>query len=632
MHSQGRSPEPKKLPFFNADSAMVDQDAQARSYDSFIASSRDLPVDSGKIKATKSCEKGCANLAEMLTGLLTDLPVFVVVIGANGNIEYVNRRFEIFEWSKLDFHDHNDLSRLFPAAYGEPIGSLVAVDEFEDAEGLDLTLKHKDQSFHNYHVVKLRRKISNGDIWHLIVGLDVTAHRRAEHSLRDHKSRLDYMVYHDPLTGLANRSLFYDRMTKVLRRCQHTGDNFALVLIDLDRFKNVNDSLGHDAGDALLNVVAELLSEELRESDSVARLGGDEFAIVLESVRSIADVEIVASRILTRLSSPTRLHGHEITSTASIGISFYPRDGESIDQLLKHADIAMYRAKSSGKNRYEFFHKEMNSKMVNSLLLENELRRCIENEDLQLHYQPQIDLRTGRINGLEALVRWQHAERGMISPMEFIPLAEETGLIEPLGEWVLRKACERFQAWLMSGLNFGKIAVNLSTKQFRSRRFEQTVMGILTETRLAPNYLELEITESTAMENAEEAVQLLNCLSKLGLSIAIDDFGTGYSSLAYLRRFPINKLKIDRSFVNDIDKAGNDSAIAKSIIDLAHNLNLEVVAEGVEHLNQSHWLLSKGCNQVQGFYYSKPLSEEQLLMLVDSNRAERDTLGVRLLL
>lgn len=571
-------------------------------------------------------------LAGLLTDLLTDLPVFVCVLNAQGGIEYLNRRFDLFDDVANDYKCQTDLAKVFAPDEAKRINDLVAADEYERATGIELNFRHKDRSAHHYHIVKLARKTSNGDAWHVIVGVDVTAHRQAEHSLRDHKSRLDYMVYHDPLTGLANRSLFYDRISKILDRAKHTGDHFALVLIDLDRFKNVNDSLGHDAGDALLKVVADVLSDELRETDSVARLGGDEFVVVLEGVRSIADVELVASRILNRLSEPTRLQGHEITSTASIGISFYPRDGESIDKLLKHADIAMYRAKSAGKNRYEFFLKEMNASLVNSLLLENELRRCIDNEEMHLHFQPQIDLRSGRILGLEALVRWQHAERGMISPMEFIPLAEDTGLIEPLGEWVLRHACERFQSWLMNGINFGKVAVNLSAKQFRMRRFEQTVMSVLTETRLSPKYLELEITESSAMENAEEAILMLNCLSKLGLSLAIDDFGTGYSSLAYLKRFPINKLKIDRSFVNDINDDGGEPAIAKSIIDLAHNLKLEVLAEGVEHLYQSRWLMGHGCNLVQGFYYSKPLSEQQLLALVASERAERDSAGVRLII
>lgn len=571
-------------------------------------------------------------LAGLLTDLLTDLPVFVCVLNANGGIEYMNRRFDLFDDLANDYKCQTNLAKVFSPDDAKRINELVAGEEYERAAGIELNFRHKDRSTHHYHIVKLERKTPAGEAWHIIVGVDVTAHRQAEHSLRDHKSRLDYMVYHDPLTGLANRSLFYDRISKILDRAKHTGDHFALVLIDLDRFKNVNDSLGHDAGDALLKVVADVLSDELRETDSVARLGGDEFVVVLEGVRSIADVELVASRILNRLSEPTRLQGHEITSTASIGISFYPRDGESIDKLLKHADIAMYRAKSAGKNRYEFFLKEMNASLVNSLLLENELRRCIDNEEMHLHFQPQIDLRSGRILGLEALVRWQHAERGMISPMEFIPLAEDTGLIEPLGEWVLRHACERFQSWLMNGINFGKVAVNLSAKQFRMRRFEQTVMSVLTETRLSPKYLELEITESSAMENAEEAILMLNCLSKLGLSLAIDDFGTGYSSLAYLKRFPINKLKIDRSFVNDINDEGGEPAIAKSIIDLAHNLKLEVLAEGVEHLYQSRWLMGHGCNLVQGFYYSKPLSEQQLLALVASERAERDSAGVRLII
>ncbi|WP_054112653.1 putative bifunctional diguanylate cyclase/phosphodiesterase [Marinagarivorans algicola] len=572
------------------------------------------------------------DLSTLLTGLLTDLPIFVCVLNQRHTLEYANSRFAYFEGVNAAYKHQKNFDALFPVGLSERIDDLVVSDDYEQAQGVDICIKHKDKVMHTYHVVKLRRFLTGEQPWYIVVGVDVTAHYQAKHALLDHQSRLDYMIYHDPLTGLANRALFYDQISKVLTRAQHEDDNFALLLVDIDRFKNINDSLGHDAGDVLLKMVADILSEELRDTDSVARLGGDEFVVVLERVHSVANVEQIATRILQKLALPVSLRGHEITSTASIGICFYPRDGDSIDALLKHADIAMYRAKCAGKNRYEFFLNDMQSSLVDSLLLENELRRAIIQQEMHLHYQPQIDIRTGRIIGLEALVRWQHKERGMISPMDFIPLAEDTGLIGALGEWVLNHACERFQAWLMAGLNFGKIAVNLSAKQFRMERFEQTVVKALTHTHLAPQYLELEITESSAMENAEEAINMLNCLNQLGLSLAIDDFGTGYSSLAYLRRFPINKLKIDRSFVNDINEDGEDAAIAKSIIDLAHNLKLEVLAEGVEQLDQAHWLLARGCMQVQGFYYSKPLSEEQLLDLVNSEKAVRDSLGIRLVL
>lgn len=591
--------------------------------------------ESGRILRDQILDKALkrnADLATLLTGLLTDLPMFVCVLNQNNSLEYANSRFAYFDGVNAAYKHQKNFDALFPVGVSDQINDLLACDDYEQAEGIDLHIRHKTKVMHTYHVAKLRRFLTDEEPWHIIVGVDVTAHYKAEHSLLDHKSRLDYMVYHDPLTGLPNRSLFYDQVAKVLERAKHDGEHFALVLIDIDRFKNVNDSLGHDAGDVLLKMVAEALSEELRDTDSVARLGADEFVIVLERVNSVANVEQVVARILQRLALPVSLRGHEITTTASIGVSFYPRDGDSIDLLLKHADIAMYRAKSAGKNRYEFFLNDMKSSMVDSLLFENELRRAIDQQEMHLHYQPQIDVRTGRIVGLEALVRWQHKERGMISPMEFIPLAEDTGLIGPLGEWVLMHACERFQSWLKAGLNFGKIAVNLSTKQFRTQRFEQTVVKVLTQSHLPPQYLELEITESSAMENAEEAIHMLNCLSQLGLSIAIDDFGTGYSSLAYLRRFPINKLKIDRSFVNDIDGTDENSAIAKSIIDLAHNLKLEVLAEGVEQLSQSHWLMQHGCAQVQGFYYSKPLSEEQLLSFVNSEKVTRDSEGIYLVI
>ena len=500
----------------------------------------------------------------------------------------------------------------------------------------EFSIKHKDGSLHLYAMRRFvfhlpHHKADNQTPRKVLIttGCDITDHKLAESALLDQKSRINYMSFHDPLTGLANRSLFYDRMHKSVSRAKRGNYSVAILLIDLDRFKNINDSLGHDAGDTFLKLVAERLQEDLRDTDTVARLGGDEFVVVLENIVKSEDVENVAQKLLFLLAEPINIQGYEISATASIGISVFPNDGDTIDQLLKHADAAMYRAKAAGKNRYQFFIQAIGESAVNYLLLENDLRRAIEQQELTLYYQPQLDLRTGRMLGLEALVRWIHRDRGVVSPAHFIPLAEETGLIIPLGEWVLRHACERFQHWLMKGLNFGKIGVNLSTRQFREAHFEQMVIRVLTESKLAPQYLELEITESAAMENAAQTIDMLNCLSAMGLSLAIDDFGTGYSSLAYLRKFPIQKLKIDRSFIKDIDTNIQDAAIAKSIVDLGHNMSLQVIAEGVERLSQARWLIERGCDQAQGFYYAKPLSEEHLMEMVnDSKRIVKDVAGL----
>ncbi|MBX2859007.1 MAG: EAL domain-containing protein [Cellvibrionaceae bacterium] len=501
----------------------------------------------------------------------------------------------------------------------------------------EFSIKHKDGSLHLY---AMRRFIVNAfsankdkDARKKVVitlGYDITDHKMAESALLDQKSRINYMSFHDPLTGLANRSLFYDRMHKSVSRAKRGKSSIAILLIDFDRFKNINDSLGHDAGDAFLKLVAQRLQDDLRDTDTVARLGGDEFVVVLENIVQSEDVENIAQKLLYLLAEPVDIQGYEIAATASIGISVFPNDGDSIDQLLKHADAAMYRAKAAGKNRYQFFIKAIGDSAVNYLLLENDLRRAIEQQELTLYYQPQLDLGSNRIIGLEALVRWIHRDRGVVSPAHFIPLAEETGLIISLGEWVLRHACQRFQHWLNAGLNFGKIGVNLSTRQFREAHFEKLVTHVLNESKLAPQYLELEITESSAMENAAQSIDMLNCLSNMGLSLAIDDFGTGYSSLAYLRKFPIQKLKIDRSFIKDIDSNIQDAAIAKSIVDLAHNMSLQVIAEGVERLSQARWLIDRGCDQAQGFYFSKPLSEEHLLAMVeDKDKIIVDASGLR---
>lgn len=572
------------------------------------------------------------NKSDIMSALLGQMPVLFSLVDSDGNILMVSNHHTRLSGTPDDISELTHWDQLFPAVVTSRIRAAPVMTDTDDQESYwELAVRHKSGTQHVYRMMKLHITGSYG-VAECLTGVDITDSKIAEDSLRDQKQHMDYVAYHDPLTGLANRSLFYERVHKGIVSAKRTGDSFAVMLIDLDRFKKVNDSLGHDAGDAYLCEAAKHLQQVVRTTDTIARLGGDEFVVVLENVHSEENVEKLADAILASLAQTVNIQGHEIASTASIGISLYPKDGNAVDQLLKHADQAMYQAKAAGKNRYSFFRRAMNDSAVNYLLLENDLRRAIEKKELKLNYQPQVDLRTGKIIGLEALARWNHQTRGAISPMHFIPLAEETGLIEPLGEWVLLEACQRFKYWLSKGINFNKVAVNLSAKQFTDQCFEKVVARVLKKTGLAPQHLELEITESSAMAHAAETVETLTKLSNMGLSLAIDDFGTGYSSLSYLKRFPIQKLKIDRSFIDEIDVGENssDAAIAQTIIDLARNMKVQVLAEGVERITQSEWLLQRGCEQVQGFFYSRPLTEEQLLKLVSDGKAVMDQDGVRL--
>ncbi|WP_096087384.1 putative bifunctional diguanylate cyclase/phosphodiesterase [Agaribacterium haliotis] len=574
--------------------------------------------------------------ANYLAGLLNSVPALISAVDENGLVLFASPEHLELKDVAESLDDVHFVHHLFPAFVSKRFKPSLVKAVLEGG------LEHWEMSAYNkqgrpvlYSIShKVVRDEHSGQQLIFTVGVQSKAADLATATvLKEQQDKLSYLSYHDELTGLANRSLFYDRVHKSLIRAKQTNGNFALLLFDLDRFRNINDSLSHEAGDQLLKAVARRLQEELRDTDTVARLGADEFVVILENIERPRDIENIADKLSRRVSEPVELEGHELRCTASIGISLYPKDGDSIDQLLKYADLAMNRAKLKGKNRTQFYVKAMADNAVNYLLLENDLRRAINDEELCLQYQPQIDLSSGRICGLEALVRWQHKKRGMVSPGEFIPLAEETGLIEPLGAWVLYRACSQFQSWLMQGINFGKVAVNLSPLQFRQDHIEQHIVKTLLETRLSPEYLELELTESCAMENAAETIQVLNCLAEMGLGLAIDDFGTGYSSLAYLKRFPINKLKIDRSFVKDIDVNESDASIAKSVIDLAHNMNLRVVAEGVERASQCQWLSEWGCDQVQGFYFAKPMNQEALLALTnDTQKCEKNEAGVRLLL
>ncbi|HRI17444.1 MAG TPA: EAL domain-containing protein [Burkholderiaceae bacterium] len=431
---------------------------------------------------------------------------------------------------------------------------------------------------------------------------EIVERRRAD-------QRVQHMAHHDALTGLPNRTLLVDRVGQAIARGHRSGRKVALLFLDLDRFKIVNDSLGHATGDLLLQSVAARLSGCLRDEDTAARLGGDEFIVSLPDVADAAEAGAVAARILAELARPATVCGQTLHADCSIGIALFPDDGDSADTLIRNADTAMYHAKESGRANFQFFSPHMTERVSRRLSTETSLRRGLERGEFRLHYQPLIDASSGRVVGAEALLRWPQADGRIVSPADFIPVAEDTGLIVPLGEWVLRAACAQARAWqaCQPGL---RVAVNLSARQFQQVNLVEMIGEVLLETGLAPGLLELELTEGMLMHNVEEAVRTMNRLHAMGLRLAIDDFGTGYSSLSYLKRFPIHTLKIDRSFVRDIHTDADDAAIVTAIVAMAHSLHLEVTAEGVETAQQASFLRMLRCDLVQGFRFGRPVPPE----------------------
>ncbi len=445
---------------------------------------------------------------------------------------------------------------------------------------------------------------------------DITERKNAQQEL--HK-----LAHHDILTGLPNRVLLEDRLQQARALSHRMNSRFAVLFLDLDRFKIINDTLGHSVGDELLRLVAGRLRKTLRETDTVARIGGDEFIILLTSVHDCGDISSLSDKILKSMIVPFKLRDHELFVTISLGISIYPDDGKDTEDIVKKADIAMYHAKSKGRNNFQFYNSDMDQNASRRFVISNSLRRGLEQNEFRVFYQPKLDVASGRIVAMEALVRWQHPDLGLLSPVEFIQLAEENGLIMQLGEWVLRESCLQNVRWQSEGIKDLRVAVNLSGYQLQHTALLATIRTVLTQTGMSPDHLELEITESVIMQNADFAVLVLNSLSELGIHISIDDFGTGYSSLAHLKRFTVNTLKIDKSFVRDVDLNSTDAAIVTAIIAMGNSLNLNVIAEGVETQSQYDFLKCNNCDQVQGFLFSRPLPPDELIELLRKNHREQ---------
>lgn len=495
---------------------------------------------------------------------------------------------------------------------------LISIPVMRLADTIKKVTREKDYSLRT-------EKSSADEIGSLIDGFNemLSEIEERDETLRQHQDNLQRLAHFDSLTLLPNRALYHDRLNQAILQTSRTTQKLAVMFVDLDHFKDINDTSGHRVGDLLLRDVGERLQKIVRASDTVARMGGDEFTVLLPNMEDPDDAALVAQKIVQNVSEVYQVEGNEIYITASLGITIFPDDGNTVDELLKNADTAMYHAKSNGRNVFQFYSQEMNSRMKNRVELQNNLRHALERREFILYYQPKVNIATRCISGMEALIRWQHQEKGMIRPDIFIPLAEENGLIVPIGEWVIRTACLQIKTWLAQGNPPFTVAVNVSAYQFRRPNFAEIVTEILQETGVNPALLEIELTESAIMQDIDFTIKILQHFKSLGVKIAIDDFGTGYSSLSHLKRFPIDYLKIDKSFVANATTNADDRAIVIAIISMAHSLSLKIIAEGVEDEAQLALLSEQGCQEMQGYLFSKPLPPDLLAKVLAEDKERK---------
>ncbi len=570
---------------------------------------------------------------DYVDGVIASMMETLVVTSGQGIIKRVNKALcKLLGYSERELTGAPLEKILSLSALGGQQGGLGGLIERASRHPIDIHYTASDGrkipvSFTAAHMSRGSGATMEVDV--VCVAQDVTARKAAERAVKK-------MAYYDSLTNLPNRAFLAEHLKHVLAQAKRDRHSTAILYLDLDQFKRVNDTLGHNAGDALLSAVAKRLQHTIRSTDylarnhlndtrvtattqgpeTVARLGGDEFVVVLPKIYQPQDAARVAQKIIQATSEPFRIEGNEIVTTTSIGIIVYPDDGEDPETLLKNVDAAMYFAKEQGRNNYQFYTKSLNAAAFEKLVMETHLRHGLKNDQFMLYFQPQVKAETGEIVGAEALVRWQHPELGMVSPGQFIPIAEDTGLILPLGVWILRAACRHAEQWYSAGLRPIRVAVNLSSRQFLDKNLVSTVRSALDEFGLPPECLELEITESVIMEEAESTIDTLNELKDMGIMLSIDDFGTGYSSLSYLKRFPVDTLKVDQSFVRDIGGDPDDAAISQAIIAMAHALELSVIAEGVENETQLAFMREYHCEEIQGYYFSPPVPAEEYAKLL----------------
>ncbi|MEO8456464.1 MAG: EAL domain-containing protein [Chloroflexota bacterium] len=548
----------------------------------------------------------------VLTATLDSTADGVLVIDSRGRIVSYNQRFTDM-WAipddVLKLADRSQAMQLALEKITDPeefLRKTSEIDQMSDENSFD-TLSLKDgRSFERFSQPQVVNGETVGRVWCF---RDVTERKQSEETIR-------HLAYHDALTDLPNRALLSDRLTVALAQARRTREPLAVMFLDIDRFKLINDTLGHSVGDDLLRQVALELSHLVRDGDTVARVGGDEFTLLLSGMSESDTVSVISRRILETIRQPRTLADQELRVTTSLGVAMFPADGETAESLLRNADTAMYRAKQQGRDNFQTYNPSMSQEIVNRVSLESDLRRALTRGEFVLAYQPQVNSQTWQITGAEALIRWQHPTKGLVHPVEFISVAEDTGLIVPMGEWVLREACIRNKAWQDAGLPPIVINVNLSALQFQQANLVEMIEGVLHDSGLEPQYLEFEITEGTTVRDPDFAALVLRQLRAMGVRISIDDFGTGYSSLNYLKRFRIDRLKIDRSFVDELTTDANDAAIATAVIVMAHSLGLGVVAEGVETEEQLRFLLERGCDEFQGYLVGRPCPEDEMRKLL----------------